>query len=384
MPSRLGDILLDRGLVTSAQLEAALQSQTLQGGRLGTNLVQLGGIELDAVARALGVQFGLPPGVQVLFEEIQPSTVRLVSPELATRHGVIPLGFTLHRSKTLAVAFPAPPPASVLDELTEHVRARVMVVAAPELRLVYAMEKHYGIPRPARFLRVSPSGPVAEEPVTQRAELPPPPVRNDRRRLLQPSGEIRQDGPQAGPPPAVPLAPPPELPAPAARPTLTAAQAMLTISRAQGREEIGEALCDFLRSSFSAGLVFIVRDRLALGWKGFAPGVDGSLLESIALPLDPPSCLRVGMERRAPFRGRPPPEGQALHARLWKLLQVSVPEELIVAPICVRDRVVALLYGQPGRGDLVADAALVDVATVCSAASASFVRLIQSAKRAEP
>jgi general secretion pathway protein E len=55
----LGQFLLDRGLINSADLERALASQKLSGGRLGRMLVRLGAISEDSLLPALAEHLGL-------------------------------------------------------------------------------------------------------------------------------------------------------------------------------------------------------------------------------------------------------------------------------------------------------------------------------------
>jgi general secretion pathway protein E len=55
----LGQFLLDRGLIHSADLERALASQKLSGGRLGRMLVRLGAISEDSLLPALAEHLGL-------------------------------------------------------------------------------------------------------------------------------------------------------------------------------------------------------------------------------------------------------------------------------------------------------------------------------------
>jgi len=47
---RLGEILLRRGLVTDADIEAALALQRSEGGRLGDNLIALGRLTAEQLA----------------------------------------------------------------------------------------------------------------------------------------------------------------------------------------------------------------------------------------------------------------------------------------------------------------------------------------------
>ena len=51
--ARLGDILVKLGLCTPEQVQSALAAQVLYGARLGTNLIELGHVNLDNLARGL-------------------------------------------------------------------------------------------------------------------------------------------------------------------------------------------------------------------------------------------------------------------------------------------------------------------------------------------
>ena len=51
---KLGTLLLRNAAIGLAQLEAALRNQVLYGGRLGTNLVELGFIDLEMLTMCTG------------------------------------------------------------------------------------------------------------------------------------------------------------------------------------------------------------------------------------------------------------------------------------------------------------------------------------------
>ena len=57
---QLGELLIERGVVTRAQLEKALQVQKEKGGLLGQILVVLGYTKEEEIAQALTVQYGFP------------------------------------------------------------------------------------------------------------------------------------------------------------------------------------------------------------------------------------------------------------------------------------------------------------------------------------
>ena len=49
---QLGELLVQERVLTQAQLDSALKQQMQFGGRLGTNLIELGFIDADTLARA--------------------------------------------------------------------------------------------------------------------------------------------------------------------------------------------------------------------------------------------------------------------------------------------------------------------------------------------
>ncbi len=57
---RIGDMLVERGLITRGQLDEALVQQRTSRGFLGAILVQRGAIRPEVLLRTLSEQFGLP------------------------------------------------------------------------------------------------------------------------------------------------------------------------------------------------------------------------------------------------------------------------------------------------------------------------------------
>ena len=59
-PMGIGSVLIDRGLITKAQLDQAVAEQRASGERLDRVLVRLGLINRDQVLAAIGDQFHMP------------------------------------------------------------------------------------------------------------------------------------------------------------------------------------------------------------------------------------------------------------------------------------------------------------------------------------
>ncbi|MFN0063832.1 MAG: hypothetical protein ACKVPX_15105 [Myxococcaceae bacterium] len=410
----LGEVLVRSGRVTREQLEAGLRAQAIWGGRLGTNLVEAGVLDLETLGEALAQAFGVPEAKAPYFRRIPPEALAKVPAKMAEKSMAIPLGFVTKPSRMLVVAFADPANPAAVDEVAFAAGMRVYPLVAPELRIVAALEQHYSVPRKTRYLRIvtlktEPSAPPTSQPTAapRRKYLDPS---ESRVAAPKPMGKVDDSewlsGPESEPWPPIsgtqesdvvleladvleegasvrPLPKQaPTVPAPAVspRPAVSVAEAVARIARADRRDAIGEALVDALRSSFSHGLLLTVREEMALGWQGFAPSVEASLFETLALPLNSASVFKTTYERRVLFRGAPPSEGATLHHRIWKLLKSSAPREVVVAPIVIKDRVVALLYAHLPDGGVIPDPVVADLVLLASSAAAGFVRLIQNAK----
>ncbi len=87
---RLGDILLEKGLIDKKKLDIALSNQKITGGLLGEILVKLGFVTPKEIAETIAEQAGLS---YVDLDTIQPSVdlLRLFPKETAERIGAVPI-----------------------------------------------------------------------------------------------------------------------------------------------------------------------------------------------------------------------------------------------------------------------------------------------------
>lgn len=145
------------GLITAEQVDQAVRAQVMWGGRLGTNLIELGVIDLDQLSRTLGLQHNLPSALARHFEKIDKELQKLLSPDVAEKYSVIPLikvGSGADEKIVVAALGPleAKPIAIVADEMG-YTPEQIVVTVAAELRIRYQLERAYNIPRSSRFLR---------------------------------------------------------------------------------------------------------------------------------------------------------------------------------------------------------------------------------------
>jgi len=167
----LGKLLLDTGMLTQASLDEALAIQKTDRRRLGELLVERGLVHPQQLAQLLSHQLSCP-WISLANVDIDPDVLALVPARIALEHGLIPVHLRSAKGqKTLYVATDDPSDDVALDECSEAagMPVRPMVAVSGEVRT--ALARHYGgeaLP-PAS---TAPSPPVASPPA---ARPPPPP-----------------------------------------------------------------------------------------------------------------------------------------------------------------------------------------------------------------
>lgn len=103
---RLGEMLVEAGLITPAQLQSAITHQKIARGRLGSNLVALGYITEEVLMDFLSHQTGVPR-VDVRTADVPPEVLRLIPQRLAEQFTVLPIAIKEPKSLVLAMSDPS-------------------------------------------------------------------------------------------------------------------------------------------------------------------------------------------------------------------------------------------------------------------------------------
>ena len=144
-PPRLGDRLLEAGLITRTQLDAALEQQQARidgGRRLGRTLVELGFLTERDLIQMLSVYLGIPVA-PFATADAEERAITSLPTRLTRRYRAMPcrvVGGSLH----VAVADALLP--ADLDQLQTVSGHPVVLYLAPEAEIDAALAKHYGGP----------------------------------------------------------------------------------------------------------------------------------------------------------------------------------------------------------------------------------------------
>lgn len=200
---KLGQILVARGWITVQQLTRALKNQNVAGGRLGTCLLEMDALREEVLLKGLAEQHGVPAVGLDDLRGIPEEVLNLISDKLARRLRAVPFRVDLGR---LDVALMDPRNLSAQDEIAFASGKRVKVYVAHEIRILEALDKHYGEECPsrvsmlldrlnrARFLWDRPAEPGEAEPGEPPLDHPfatPPKLR-----LPPPLPELQRPTPQ--------------------------------------------------------------------------------------------------------------------------------------------------------------------------------------------
>ena len=138
--SRLGKMLVQRGLVTQAALDQALERQGETGERLGEALVALGAVASGEVARVLAEHLRLP-FIDLGDDVADMSLVGAISAAAARRYVVLPVARWGDR---IVIAMANPNDAEIVDEVRRLVDAPVVVAVADPVVLRPLIAAAYG------------------------------------------------------------------------------------------------------------------------------------------------------------------------------------------------------------------------------------------------
>jgi type IV pilus assembly protein PilB len=138
---RLGDFLLDAGLITPEQLQEVTQLQRQTRERLGEILVRRGYVTEQQLIEVLEFQLGIPH-VNLFQFPVDPSIVHLIPEDLARRY----LVFALKKDRSkLMVAMADPLDFYAIDDLRMSTGFEIEPAIASKEELKIFIERYYGI-----------------------------------------------------------------------------------------------------------------------------------------------------------------------------------------------------------------------------------------------
>jgi type IV pilus assembly protein PilB len=136
---RLGDLLVRTGRLAEAQLDAALEHQRSSGLRLGDALLELGLVSEEELKQALCTQLNVPY-LDLDRVAIHRGLTKLVNKRYAETHHVVPIA---EIGNSITVAIDDPTDDAIVAELAASTGSRINVVTSTRASLQRAFARAY-------------------------------------------------------------------------------------------------------------------------------------------------------------------------------------------------------------------------------------------------
>lgn len=162
MRKKLGELLVERGAITRAQLQEALTLQRQNGMRLGMALLHLDHLSEPQLVEALSHLFGIQQ-VNLRQTRPDPEAVAAIPARFASEHDLFPYRLRRERGRrVLTVAMSDPMDFRIVDEIGFMSNARIEPRLAGPSQIDLAIRREFG----TRFGQ----GPEARQPVYLRKD----------------------------------------------------------------------------------------------------------------------------------------------------------------------------------------------------------------------
>ncbi len=140
---KLGELLLDAGVITREQLNEALEDQKRYGGKLGTILLDRRFISEKDFFKALTSQLQIP-AFDFSRSTIPESVIKLVPMEISEKYSVFPVAIkNTPQGRVLVLAMADPTNVGVQDEIRFSIGYKVEPALALESTIRYVIREYF-------------------------------------------------------------------------------------------------------------------------------------------------------------------------------------------------------------------------------------------------
>lgn len=356
MSKKLGEILIEAGAITDDELEAALRNQLMLGGHLGSCLLELGFVDEKTLGAALAESTGVPCAVPQELDEVDPAVLQSLPKRLVEEYQAVPF----HRNdRVLEVAMVNPRDLLAIDALSFASGCRILPWVSPEARVLEAMERLYDIPRRTRYIVLSRTLTPLHAAAARDTQRQTPADE-----VVAAAAADTKTAPPAGEPGLeygygrswVEVAE--ELSA--TNPSLhesedgeTGAELVDALCAADDKDTIARAVLAHARRALKRAALFIVQGDEIVLWRGAGFGIelDPSAFGAVEIrSLELLEHLLGSDHYRGPLRD------SDADREIYDRMGVPAPAEILLVPVHINDRLVALLLGDGGQaGPVVAN-----------------------------
>ncbi|MDD2970226.1 MAG: ATPase, T2SS/T4P/T4SS family [Lachnospiraceae bacterium] len=140
---RLGDALVQKGIISEEQLQKSLEIQKTNGKKLGEILVDAGFLTEEALVKALSRQLNFA-SVDLQTILISQDILELVPLQVLKKYTILPFEYEPQNPNTIRVAMSNPMDLQAIDDISIITNLQVEPVVATNHSILVAIDKYFG------------------------------------------------------------------------------------------------------------------------------------------------------------------------------------------------------------------------------------------------
>ena len=376
----LGTYLIQKRVLKMQNIEDALQNQSIMGGKLGTNLVELGYLPLDVLEMHLSNYFGVQAVDHNDLDQISPPLLQSIPKRLIEQYQFLPLKKT---GNILRIATMNPQNQAMMKDLSGVLGVQIEPRVASEIRLLFYLGQLCNFQADIRirslyfhFRKSHAAG----------KNLPPPIVAKEKRDLLQKGFKPLEQGEELTSEgfeeyllqqsitraqeetkealtshPKTPIPPHPkktediteenepirELPKSS---HITMEDMNRLLPTLQERDQVGDLATRFASQYVHSLVLFVVNSGLVTGWNARGRNLSKDSVRSLVVPIAAESVFQTISQGSAHFFGRL--SNEMINQRMLSTLGLKPDQEVLVIPVYLKKRLVNILFAEHGNENL--------------------------------
>ena len=361
MSLKLGELLINEGIITQDQLDEALKCHVIFGVKLGSSLIELGFVREDVLLDLLSKKLGVPAVPHEVLFNVPSDVIARVSPAVAGKFRVVPVKVD---HKRLYVAMSDPTDLKAQEELSFITGHIIVPNIAADLQILYALEKYYNFKLDHRY--VSASYELNRRRSYNKVDEAEVFITDDSKYTI--SDDIERTAGSGG---MIDVQIPKELTKGAAdgvpeprqlteRETIekyTIDKLSLDFSKAKNSDDVADIFIRYLGQEFTKCALMTIRGDKAFGWRAASGGRLVKDFGQTAIELSHSPELAEVLSNKQYFSG--PLTKLPANLPLMQALDLSLFSSILALPVIMNDRVVAMIVVsadtdslQRGLGDL--------------------------------
>lgn len=344
MSIKLGELLISEGVITQDQLDEALKCHIIFGIKLGSSLIELGFIEEDVLVNLLSRKLGVPAVSHSELLHLPPEVINRLSPAVAEKFRVIPVRL---ENKRLHIAMSDPTDFKAQEELSFITGNIIVPMIAPEVHILFALEKYYAVSRDHRYVCVNSE--LQKRKDRQVLDGTEDFVTDESKYTI--SADFSEKGTFAN---LLNVPIPTELHHVASsivaddkhiskqtREEYTIDRLSLDFSKARNRDDVANIFIKYLGQEFTKGALLTIRGNCAVGWRAVNSEKQVVDFETVTLEIAKSSELSEILIGKHYFFG--PLSESPSNRPIIAALNLGCSDTVLSLPVVMHERVVAMI-----------------------------------------